>query len=424
MASKDTSKHQETTANDGGAFVLKSSLENILAGGDETGLAGEFLWPIHPRLLANLYRNVSEHSRAIHIKSQCAFGNGLIGERASEFDDICQNGALQLAQDLDMDIETYGNAFVQIITSPNDGRLIELRRLPAITMARFRGGFMQRIYNADGNQKITTFNADEILHLRAQCPLGKRYALPSWIGAQGMLDLAYSAIRFNASFFKNNAMPEYAVIFKGGAPTDKQKEAIKGFFTQEFQGLDKQHRTLVLNTGEDGEITFEKLTEDMKDADFLKLLDACRDRMPIAHGVPSRILGIMSAGQLGGGGEVSSQLFIFEKLTLAPKRRNMLGQLRPILKLLNLKPANDPDKIGNDEIAFKALDLTPPQSDTDSLPDLVNAGIVERDEARNALAFLELGDIAKSVSKAAPASKNDTAEDATIDRLTALIAQL
>lgn len=361
--------------------VVKSDIDSLLSMHAETGLDGEFLWPIHPRGLVQLYRASPEHGRAIHVKAESAFGGGLLGD-TDRLEELCDTGVTELLTLLGLDLETFGNAFMQVIRSRDEQRILGLRRLPAITMSRFRNGYLQRITPPNGNTKKITFTAREILHLREPCPEGRRYSLPTWIGAEGMLELAYAATRYNASFFKNNAIPEYAVIFKGFTPSKEQKKAIADFFRSDFNGLDNAHRTLFLSTGDDHEIEIKKLTADVKDADFLKLLDATRDRMPVAHGVPPRMLGIMTAGQLGGGGEVEGQLFTFEKLTLKPKRRRMLDQLRPILKELGLKPGDPDTVLADDEVTFRPLDLSPPKDDKEGLPALVQAGILTNDEAR------------------------------------------
>lgn len=423
IAETPSSEPQNPAANEGGggSFVVKSDVASLLYAGEASGVAGEFMWPVHPNALATLYRASSEHGRACQIKAETAFGNGMLGERADELDDICGGDASELFVALGLDLEVYGNAFCQKIMA-TDGRLISLRLLPALTMSRFRGGFMQRVLLDSGETKIYTFTSREILHLRVKCPLGKRYALPTWIGAEGMLDLAQSAIKFNASFFRNNAMPEWAVIFTGGSPSKEQKRAIQEFFRNEYRGLDNQHRTLVLNANEDCKIEFEKLTADMKEADFLKLLAAALDRLPIAHGVPPRMLGIMTAGQLGGGGEVSSQLFIFEHLTLRPKRRSMLGQFRSVLALLGLKPGKNPLKLADDEIAFAPLDLTPPADDRDALPDLVNSEIVTPEEARQYIDWLNVENGERASRSHSTKKSADTPQSA--DHLIALLAQL
>lgn len=361
--------------------VQKSEIARLLDGQTETSLDGEFLWPVPVRGLANLYRASAEHSRAIHVKAEGAFGGGLIGA-TERIDELCDTGSSELFVLLGLDLETYGNAFMQKIRSSDGKRVIGWRRLPAITMSRYRAGFLQRAARPDGTVRRITFTADEIVHLREPCPMGRSYALPSWIGAEGMLELAHAATAYNARFFANNAMPEYAITFKGKSPTKEQKDQIRQFFRNEFQGIDNSHRTLVLTTNEESSIEIKRLTAEVKDGDFLKLIDAARDRVPVAHGTMPRILGIMSAGQLGGGGEVTGQLFMFERLTLKPRRRRMLDQLRPVLREIGLKPGNVEDGLGNDQVAFRPLDLTPPSDDAEDLPALVQAGIVDRDEAR------------------------------------------
>jgi HK97 family phage portal protein len=305
-----------------------------------------------------------------------------------KIEELFETGSTETFVLLGLDLETFGNAFLQRIYSSDGERLIGLRRLPAVTMSRFRGGYLQRVTKPNGDTRKITFTAREIAHLRELCPEGKHYAVPPWIGAQGMLELSLAATRYNATFFKNNAIPEYAVIFKGSTPSAAQKQAIQRFFRNEMQGIDNAHRTLVVSHPEEGEIKFERLTADVKDGDFLKLIDAARDRIPVAHGVPPRMLGIMSAGQLGGGGEVSGQLFTFEHLTLKPKRRRMLDQLRPVLKELGLKPGNPEDVLGDGEVAFRPLDLTPPKDDAENLPELVTSGIITIEEARALMPML------------------------------------
>lgn len=233
-----------------------------------------------------------------------------------------------------------------------------------------------------------------------------------------MLELAKAATDYNRAFFDNNAMPEYAVIYKGGAPTADQKSAIQEFFRTQFKGVDQAHRTLILSCGEEAEIEVKRLTSEVKDGDFLKLIDAARDRIPVAHAVPPRMLGIMSAGQLGGGGEVTGQLFTFEHLTCDPKRRKFLDQCRPVLDYLGLRSGDPDNALDDDQIAFKRLDLTPPKDDTEALPNLVSAGIMITEEARDLLPALQ------NAEGGAQGLVQRSASTPLADRLTAILAQI
>ena len=326
-----------------------------------------------------LYRASAEHARAIHIKSEGAFGQGLEAEEAEgaeldKFEELCPSGSADLFVQIGLDQECFGNAFMQIIRDQD--RVIELQRLPALSMSRTKTGYIQIAAAPDGTQTQKAFADDDILHLRAPCPSGGYYSLPAWIGAETMLDLVEAATRFNQKFFDNQAIPEHAIIIKGGQLPEKEEEKIQTYFQDHFKGIDNAHRTLVLNPPEGKDVEFHKLTSDLKDGDFLKLLDAARDRIVIAHGVPPRMMGIMSAGQLGGGSEVASQLFLFENLTLAPKRRRMIDQLRPLFRELG---------IDHRHIRFKPHDLTPPKDNTDQVASWVQAGVISPDEARQYL---------------------------------------
>ena len=411
-------EHTSDHSRNSGAMVIKSDLPSLLSSFTQTGTNGEFYWPIAPLALLTLYKASAEHCRAIHLKAESAFGGGLMGAKAHLFDDLTDTGFTELAVGLAVDWETFGNAFVQIIRSSDKNRVIGLRRLPAITIMRTETGYVQRVNLPNGKEKKYTFSQTEIIHLRNHCPQAARYALPDWIGATGMLELTDAATRYNASFFKNNAVPEYAVMFKGATPTKEQKQSIIDFFRNEHRGFDNAHRTLILNSTEETDIQFERITADVKDGDFIKLLDAARDRIPVAHGVPPRMLGIMTAGQLGGGGEVSSQLFVFEHLTNKPKRRRMLDQLRPILSAFGLRPGNVETGLADTEVAFKPLDLTPPDDDFKNLPDLVSAGILTEDEARAFLPMLQ------GLSDAAGTPIERSASDTPEERLAALLNDL
>ena len=117
-------EHTDAEPQSGGSTVLKSRLDALIAGGQEVGLDGEFLWPVPPRSLALLYRTSSEHGRAIRVKAESAFGGGLMGGGAEKVEALCNTGTAALFIGLGIDLETYGNAFLQIIRSSDESRII------------------------------------------------------------------------------------------------------------------------------------------------------------------------------------------------------------------------------------------------------------------------------------------------------------
>ena len=297
----------------------------------ETTLDGQAIaWPYDPNALFTLYKCSAEHQRCCQIKAEAAFGLGF-ESFDKKLEQFVPDGASSLFSQVGMDIETYGNGFIEIVRAGT--KIVGLRHLPARTMMRTEKGFVQWIYKVDGFLEISYFSSDEVVHFRELCIGGLHYAMPNWIGAHGMIELVFAAIEYNASFFRNRAIPDYAIVVKNGNLGKAAKAQVKEFFQSTYGGIQNQHKALFIPLPTpDSDIQFQKITEDRKDADFLKLLDACRDRIIVAHGVPPRMLGIMSSGQLGGSGEVSGQIEVFDKITLAPKRRRFMEKLQPLFK--------------------------------------------------------------------------------------------
>ena len=294
-------------------------------------------WPFDPNSLYQLYKSSSEHGRCCQIKAECACGIGVVN--ADEWKPFMPRrfGAASFFARLELDLEAYGNAFVEVIRA--GGRVVGLDFLPARTMyARRDGGFVQWIYEVDGAFVEVDFSEREVLHLRVPCTAGLHYSLPSWISGTGMVELVYAATEYNSAFFRNRSVPDYAVVTKGGQLSEASKETIKTFFREEFSGASNAHRAIYIPAGSGTEVDFKKLTEDRKDGDFLALLDAGRERIITAHGVPPRMVGIMSAGQLGGGSEASVQAEIFETMTLAPCRRRMVEQVEELCDEIGIQP--------------------------------------------------------------------------------------
>lgn len=333
---------------------------------------GEWAWPIDPQALAGLYFYHSDHARACQIKAEGIAGGGWQAAPPA----LATLLPVSVLTRLALDLEVYANAFIELQRT-RGGQIIGLNILPAPTITlRQAGGLRQRVI--DQSRWVTIdLVPEDTLHLRALCPLGYHYSVPVWTGARAMMDLIYAATRYNARFFESGAIPEHAVIHKGGPELSAtQKDTIKTFFKDEFQGVERSRRTLLLSGLQDTETIEFRNVSQHQEGEFLKLIEAARVQLPSAHGVPPRLLGIMSAGQLGGVSEVAQQMLMFQEFTVKPRQRQLIDQLRPLLDQVGVN-AND--------LALQLPDLTPAGDDAKDLPGLVQSGIVTAEEAREIL---------------------------------------
>lgn len=292
------------------------------------GIGDAITWPVDPLALARMYLSSTVHATCCHRVAEAAFGYGTNSPR---LDDLCEAGAIDLLVTAGLDLRTYGNAFIQRVRHRQ--RLVALRTLPAWSVSRRRdGSYVQVIDSGSGTPETIPLAADEVLHLRAPDPLRGHYALPQWISSGPMMGLANAATEYNQRFFDNNGLPDAILTVAGAILTDNQKKQAQEFFGDNYKGLYNARKTLLLNF-DNKEVSVDvNIPRPEKDGDFLKLLEFARDDIPIAHGVPSRLVGIAKALGIGGQGEQSAQMVAFERFTCLPVRRAVAGQLRPLLQ--------------------------------------------------------------------------------------------
>lgn len=348
------------------------------------------VWPLSPSSLLTLYLNSAEHCRCVQIKANSAYGAGFEFANdadAAAFENACDYDPTEMFVDLGIDIEVFGNAWLETV---RNGKRIELiRHLPALTMhLAAGGGHIQRVWN--GYKDITTqFSSEEAMVFRVSCPSGNYYSYPSWIGCHGMIELAQAATAYNERFFSNRAIPEYCITTTGYELTQEQKEVARNFFSNEYKGLDNAHRTLYLHLpNTEAKIEFKRITSEVKDGDFLNLLASARERIPMAHGVPMRILGVTVAAQLGSGTEVAGQLKVFEDFTLKPMRNRLMAQLVPLFDGLGIDRRN---------VQFKKIDTTVDSDYAGSVDAWVASGLLDREEARGILGIEKKASVSKLI---------------------------
>lgn len=256
-----------------------------------------------------------------------------------------------------LNAEIYGNAFLEICRD-------KLYILPTIEA---RVSENREVYQQK-NSKITKLDA---AHLLYYSPKSRYYGEPDYLAALLPILINAKADSFNDSFFNNSARADKAIVFENAEPDEGQIKAFKEFFGSNFKGYENAHKTLVVTAmGENAKVRFEDLSK-TDDLSFEKLKNINKDEIITAHGVPPRMVGVMSAGTLGGGGELIGQLHSFNELTIIPKQEQIEWFFYQIGFPIKLKP----------------IDVTNFKDDSDLVTNLVSSGILSLNEARAILGY-------------------------------------
>lgn len=256
-----------------------------------------------------------------------------------------------------LNAEIYGNAFLEICRD-------KLYILPTIEA---RVNENREVYQQK-NSKITKLDA---AHLLYYSPKSRYYGEPDYLAALLPILINAKADSFNDSFFNNSARADKAIVFENAEPDEGQIKAFKEFFGSNFKGYENAHKTLVVTAmGENAKVRFEDLSK-TDDLSFEKLKNINKDEIIAAYGVPPRMVGVMSAGTLGGGGELIGQLHSFNELTIIPKQEQIEWFFYQIGFPIKLKP----------------IDVTNFKDDSDLVTNLVSSGILSLNEARAILGY-------------------------------------
>lgn len=320
--------------------ILKARVSRP-AEGFGAGFADGLVYPPLPlsQILSLTYSNAF-HTQCIALKADMAVGLEYEAPKPAETFLESVSGAepfLELLHRVAFDWECTGNAYLEVARS-RKGQIGELYHVHAQTVfAEVRNnrlaGYVQE---TDGSVPFAAFGArdgrNELFAFRRYTPLSTWYGLPEWVAALEALRLDQEKKSFYAAFFRNYAVPSLAVVLTGAEFDEETEKTIREGFKQ-VKGMDNAHKTMLLSVPfENSKIEFQRLTAELKDMPFDKLSAATREEILAAHGVPPRLVGIVTAGQLGGGSEMEGQMLSFIEMKVRPRMKYLENRINLLLR--------------------------------------------------------------------------------------------
>lgn len=323
----------------------------------------------------------------------------------------------QLALRSAVDYYHLGNIFTELVKNKK-GELAEMFHAPAASMrvGLKPGTFWQIRYGKQiefAGWDVEGDGQNRIAHLACYDPKGDYYGMPDWLPAMATMTLDRNAVSYNIYNFENELMAKVLLLIKGAKLDKDVRLKLKQFFGGQLKGLENSGKAVVIDVDDPNVgIDMLKLQQDAKDMSFLDGRQFNRDEVVQIHNVPPRILGIIAAGQLGGGGEVEGQLKIFKSATIAPHKREIEAYFNRILA----------DGLGARtwRLEFDELDITTAVDDADYVGKVQT--FITDDEARDILGYKprkETKEGKRSVEE--NSGKDDDKEKTQLDLLKGLV---
>ncbi len=310
------------------------------------------------------------------------------------------------------DFEALGNGYFEVVRNRfGQGAPQRLYHIPAVTMRvrKDKKGFIQMRDNKmvyfrnfgsdpkspdsfDPRDKTKKRFLNEVIHLKNYHPRSSFYGLPDFLPALRALVGNKKAGDFNIQFFENNAVPQYAILVKGGELAKGTRKRIEEYFKTHIKG--QAHKTLILEVvqdeGEKVDVDIKPLAVEVKDASFQMFRTDNAEEIRVAHGVPGRLVGLSEKGGLGGAGEGQTQQEIFKFHVIEPKQSRLEYRINNFL----IKQGFG---IQDWELKFKEIDVTDESKVTENVQKLVRVGALTINEGRKMLLLRPLKEAGANV---------------------------
>jgi len=311
-------------------------------------------WPygVNPQELAILGDEDSTHSACCAIKATATSragyrfvydsgGSGRQAPRAllDDFDALHDSdGAEEMIYRCERDFWALGNWWIEVVRAVT-GRITALNHIPAFTMfclapkdAPRIGDYMQevdgvRVYFRDFGSDPDDYRPDadgnppnEVIHGIDYTSSHVFYGVPRiWSALNAVLCNRLIGDN-NIEFYEDKGVARYILVMDNAyQPDERDVQTI----THSVNGLlDRKGNKVVLfgTPGTDVRSRLHKIRDEFNFTDQNVLRNANRDEICRAHDVPPRLIGIISAGSLGGTGEGEVQFDEFKALTIRPRQ--------------------------------------------------------------------------------------------------------
>lgn len=368
--------------------------------------------------LAELYELNSYHARAMQLKAAltCMNGYRLVTDMEDKAPDEESAGIMNWIEEHSLyagqpfitsvynfclDREIFGNSFFEVVRN-HENKIAGFYHIPAKQCRLVKNGADIRLVQETEEEKtefVSFGNArneeSEFVMAKSYHPKSAYYGLPDYMPAMAAIVLDRSAVKFNIKRFDNNMVLEHIITVIGAGFGGAAKRDIKDFFTNNFAGIDNAGKSLLLEVDgkkkNDVGIEVHKVSSEIKEGSYLELRKEIKEEIIAAHGVPPRLVGIASAGQLGGAAEVKEQMRMFRDMVIKP-RQNELEFIFNNFILKEAYPSNKKWKLKFD--TFEVSDAADDAKFFESIMNIQDSNgkkVLSADEIREELGYKTVG---------------------------------
>ena len=314
-----------------------------------------------PNHLIDLYNNSSIHSTCVNAIVDGIIGEGLVSNKEYTLDSANPKETWNAVyRKLALDFKLYGGYAFEVIYNRDRTRVaavyhIDFSWLRAKEMnyrGEIEGYYISDEWSEQYRFSITTVSDDvpylpcydpskaneepkQIFVYKPYSPGQKYYPLPDYVGALRVIDLDEEVDNFHLNNIKNGLAPSLAITTYTNADPD-QREQIEAMLRDQYAGTNNAGSLLYMDLDDPAnkpDIT--PIPQNGADGYYTTLSDITTQKILTAHRITSpMILGIKTAGQLGGREEVTDAYLLLLNTVIRPYQQILLSSIEEMLEMM------------------------------------------------------------------------------------------
>lgn len=340
-----------------------------------------------PGYLIELFNRSPNHGAIVEGKKLLMMGKGW---DQTDYKPNADESLNAFTEKFIMDDELFNGAYIEVIPNRLFNGVAEIRHLP---FQNVRANYQLKCFyyseqfgSRDVPADVVEFErwkpgqpfmkGKRYLYLFRRYRSGvKTYTLPNYMQALADIETDVEISNFNLNEIKNNFTGGKLVSVYGGIPTDEERKAFEGQFSEDYTGTDNAGRFIFSwSDTRERNVDVSNLQGDDLDKRYIELNKVVQQKIFTAHKVTSPMLfGIKTEGQLGGRQELEDAYELFKNIYIDPRKTaieecinilaSAMGYGKP-LKIIEADPVGStqatpsPSISGNTTVT--TTDATPP----------------------------------------------------------------
>ena len=314
-----------------------------------------------PDQLIDLYNNSSIHNTCVNAIVDGIVGEGLVAEPAFVTDQANSDGETwnDLFKKVAQDYKLYGGFSLEVIWNKTRTRVAEVYHIDFSYLRAEEKDYRGKIcgyyvsdswaeqykYGQKVNEDIPYIpvynpnkNIDQPKQLYVYNPYRpgmKYYPLPDYVGALRDIELDIEVDNFHINNIKNGLAPSLAVTTFTGAD-EEEREAIERMLQLQYAGTDNAGSLMYMDVDSpENAPIITPIPQNGADDYYYNLNEMVTQKILTAHRITSpMILGIKTAGQLGGRDEVVDAYLLLLNTVIRPYQQDILSVFETLLEAM------------------------------------------------------------------------------------------